>query len=102
MATNLKELMKLYARIGIADWQDAPDATKQVARFAIPNRIAEEEWEGFQTIDANLKGGSDERNKFIPMPMVNHRDILHCFFSPIKLEGEMASISFLLLMTIIL
>lgn len=82
--------MKLYARRGVADWNNAPSASKQVAQFALSNRIAEHEWQAFRTIDANLKGGSDERCMYIPMPMINHRDILHCFFSPIKLEGEMA------------
>jgi hypothetical protein len=87
---DLKKLLKLYALRGIAYWDDAPDASKQIARFALANRIAENEWQAYRTIEANLKGGADERGMFIPMPMVNHSDILHCFFLPTNHDGKMA------------
>lgn len=90
MPPDLKDLMRLYARLGIAHWRAAPSASKQIASFALADRIASHEWEANRTIDANLKGGADERGMFIPMPMVNHSDILHCFFLPFNHEGKMA------------
>jgi hypothetical protein len=90
MPPELKELMKLYARRGIADWNAAPNASKQLASFALANGIAQKEWEANRTIEANLRGGADERGMFIPMPRINHSDILHCFFLPINHEGKTA------------
>lgn len=90
MPQNLRELMRRYARRGIADWKAAPSASKSIASIALANRIAEHEWEAFRTIDANLKGGADQRSLFIPMPMVNHSGIQHCFFLPINQEGKIA------------
>jgi len=90
MPIDLTQLMKLYARRGIADWNDAPTTSKRIASFALAHKIAQKEWEGNRTIDSNLKGGTDERSLFIPMPNVNHTGILHSFFLPIKTEDKVA------------
>lgn len=90
MPLDLNQLMKLYARRGIADWNAVPGPSKQMAYFALANRIAEKEAEANRTINARLKGGADERTLFIPMPNVNHSGILHCFFLPINEDGKMA------------
>jgi len=90
MPIDLTQLMKVYARRGIADWDGAPTTSKRIASFALANKIAQKEWEANRTIDSNLKGGADERSLFIPMPNVNHTGILHSFFLPIKTEGKVA------------
>jgi hypothetical protein len=90
MPLDLTKLMKLYARRGVSDWNEAPDNSKQIARFALANRIAQNEWEANRTIAANLKGGADERCMFIPMPRVNHSGIMHSFFLPINEAGKTA------------
>ena len=90
MALDLTKLMKLYARRGIADWNAAPDKSKRIASFALANKIAQNEPQANRTIDANLKAGGDERCLFIPMPRVNHADILHSFFLPIMQDDKLA------------
>jgi hypothetical protein len=90
MPLDLTKLMKLYARRGIEEWNDAHETSKRIARFALANRIAQKEWEANRVIDANLKGGADERCMFIPMPRVNHSGIMHSFFLPINEDGRMA------------
>jgi hypothetical protein len=86
---DLKALMKLYARRGIADWNRVKGPSKQMAFFATKNRIAEKEPEANRIINAYLKGGADERTMFIPMPTVNHTGIFHCFFLPFAEDGRM-------------
>lgn len=90
MPIDLRELMRLYARLGIVHWRAAPTVSKKIAYFALGNKIASNEWEAFRTIDANLKGGADERCMFIPMPSVNHAGIKHSFFLPINDNGKTA------------
>jgi hypothetical protein len=87
MDQDLRKLLKPYALTGIAQWNGANKLSKDIARLALRNRIAETEYEAGRAIDAKLKDGADERARFIPMPMVNHSDILHCFFLPTS-DGE--------------
>lgn len=88
MAIDLTDLMKLYARRGIQDWNASRPQVRQQASAVLKNKIATNEWEAFRTINANLKGGADERCMFIPMPTVNHGGIQSCFFIPIRVPGN--------------
>jgi hypothetical protein len=87
---ELRKLLKRYAAEGLVQWTEADITSRAIARTALGNRIAEGEFEANRTIDASLKGGGDERTLFIPMPIVNHSDILHCFFLPIKVQETIA------------
>lgn len=88
MPLDLVELMKLYARRGIADWNAAPALAKQKASFVLANKIADNEWEAIRTIEANVTEGGDERCMFIPMPNINHSGVQHCFFLPIRMPEQ--------------
>lgn len=88
MAIDLLELMKRYARQGIADWDKAPALAKQKASIALGNKVADNEWQAFNTIETNLKGVRAESCLFIPMPNVNHDSIKHCFFLPIRIPAQ--------------
>lgn len=91
MDQDLRKLLKTYSLLGVAHWNDeADDETKEVARAALPNRIAEGEYEAGAIIDSKLKRGGDPRALFIPMPLVNHSGILHCFFLPMPEAERMA------------
>lgn len=91
MDQDLRRLLRFYSFLGITYWNnEADDATKDVARAALQNRIAEGEYEAGAIIDSKLKRGGDPRALFIPMPMVNHSGILHCFFLPMPEAERMA------------
>jgi hypothetical protein len=90
MDQDLRRLLKTYSLLGITDWEKkADDDTKGVARAALSNRIAGKHDVG-AIIDAKLKRSGDPRAQFIPMPMVNHSGILHCFFLPMPDAERMA------------
>jgi hypothetical protein len=91
MDQDLRKLLKTYSLAGIAHWNnEADEATKEIARSALKNKIAEGEYEAGAVIDSKLKRGGDPRALFIPMPMVNHSGILHCFFLPIPDANKVA------------
>jgi hypothetical protein len=97
MDQALRTLLKTYSLVGIAHWnKDADDTTKEIARAALKNQIAEREYEAGAVIDSKLKRGGDPRALFIPMPMVNHSGILHCFFLPIP-DAEQVSFDLVLI-----
>ena len=97
MDQDLKKLLKTYSLAGIYHWNNnADDATKDIAIAALKGQIAERDREAFAVIDAKLKRHGDPRALFIPMPMVNHSGILHCFFLPIP-DAEKVSFDLVLI-----
>lgn len=90
-------LLKSYARRGLEDWKKAPDLTKRVVSAVLTyKRIASDEWEADDTIEAVRQDLNMNRIRFIPMPNVNHAGIKHCFFVPIRAAGDRLSFDLLL------
>jgi hypothetical protein len=90
---DLLDLMRLYAREGIADWNAAPFGVRQRARECLGAAIAENDTEAFVTIGTIYNGANANRLRFIPMPKRPKRGIERCFFIPvqeIKDGGEIA------------
>jgi hypothetical protein len=83
-ALDLHDLMRLYARQGIADWRNAPDELRRRARDCLGSgKIADNETEAFVTLNTIYSGTNADRLRFIPMPKRPRGGIERCFFLPI-------------------
>ncbi len=67
-ATDLVDLLRLYAVTGIADWRLAPAELKKRARECLGNSLAENEAEATVTIYTPFNDANASKLKFIPMP----------------------------------
>jgi hypothetical protein len=90
LAVNYIELMRLYARLGIADWKKAPYELRRRASECLGTAIAENETEADVTIQTRvtMQTLQDEnrasRLRFIPMPKRPKGGIDRCFFLPLR------------------
>jgi len=64
----LAELLRLYARRGIADWAKARDEERRRATDCLGTKIAENETEANVAISTIYNGNNENRLRFIPMP----------------------------------
>jgi hypothetical protein len=81
---DLMDLMKLYAREGIAHWNGASYGLKKRARECLGTAIAENETEAFVTIGTVYNRTNANRLRFIPMPKRPKHGIERCFFIPVR------------------
>lgn len=84
---DLWDLMKLYARRGIADWRDAAITSgglRKRAQDCLGTAIADNETEAFTTMTTLYNQANINRLRFIPMPKHPKRGIERCFFLPIR------------------
>jgi hypothetical protein len=88
MPLDFEDLMRLYARQGIADWRDiksTPHELQTRARDCLGWGIAQDETQAFVTIGTTYDGTNSDRLRFIPMPKRPSRPgIDRCFFLPIR------------------
>jgi hypothetical protein len=89
------DLMKSYAIHGINDWSRVTDAVKSRARKLLEYRLAENEAQAMNAIAYAY--GAKKPEMFIPMPMVHHKGIEHCFFLPSRDVNNRTSFQLLLL-----
>lgn len=86
---NLNDLMKLYARRGVADWKSAGFDVKKRAMECLGNRIADNEQEAGVNLQTNYTGANATRLRFIPMPQhPPKRGFERSFFLPIRQEQQ--------------
>ena len=78
MSEDLKELLRRYARRGLADWQKLPQKKRRTCN-QLGLKIIEKDWQ-----ISNMLSKNPTDSCFIPMPKVNHRGVEHCFFLPIR------------------
>ena len=78
MSEDLKELLRRYARRGLADWQKLPQKKRRTCN-QLGLKIIEKDWQ-----ISNMLSKNPTDSYFIPMPKVNHRGVEHCFFLPIR------------------
>ena len=97
MSRELEKLLKMYARLGLQDWKRAPAQLKSIVTAALANRVATDEWEAGDTINAARNSPNITRCRFIPMPEINHGGMKRCFFLPIKANGGGVAFDLLLL-----
>jgi hypothetical protein len=96
MPKELIDLLKLYARRGLEDWDKAPGLTKAQVSGTLANKVATKEWEASDTIEAVREEPNIHRCRFIPMPNVNHGGIKQCLFLPIKANDDRIAFDLLL------
>jgi hypothetical protein len=89
------DLMKPYAIHGIKDWSKVKDVVRNRARKLLANHLAENEAEAMNAIA--VVQGAKRPGMFIPMPNINHKGIVHCFFQPLPAQNDQASFDLLLL-----
>lgn len=78
------ELMRLYARRGIADWKMAPSELRGRAARCLGTSIADNETEANVTIYTLYDEKNASRLRFIPMPKRPSGGIERCFFVPVR------------------
>lgn len=78
------ELMRLYARRGIADWKAARYDLKKRAGECLGMPIAENEAEANVTLTTIFNTSNSNRLRFIPMPKHPKSGIERCFFIPLR------------------
>lgn len=78
------ELMRLYARRGIADWKTAPHELRGRASRCLGTAIAENEAEANVTIYTKYDPTRVSQMRFIPMPKHPKKGIERCFFLPLR------------------
>jgi hypothetical protein len=78
------DLMKLYARAGIADWTAAHWELRSRAMRCLGAGIAEKFEQARVTIDTIYNSQNLHQLSFIPMPKVSHGGIDRCFFLPVR------------------
>src|SRR5689334_972888 len=83
-STDYVELMKLYARRGIADWKSAAPELRLRASKCLGTAIAENETEASVTIQTFYDQNNASRLRFIPMPKHPKKGIDRCFFLPVR------------------
>jgi len=81
---DFEELMRLYARRGIADWKAAPQELRGRALRCLGTAIAENETEANVTIYTKYDPTRVNQMRFIPMPKHPKKGIERCFFLPIR------------------
>lgn len=81
---DFDELMRLYARRGIADWRRAPYELRKRASDCLGTAIADNETEANVTINTWYDPASLNRLRFIPMPKRPKGGIERCFFLPLR------------------
>jgi hypothetical protein len=84
---DLVELMRLYARRGIADWASAPGELKRRALECLGTDIAENDAEAHVTLSTIFNGNNMNRLRFIPMPKHPRKGAERSFFAPIREQG---------------
>jgi hypothetical protein len=90
---DLMDLMKLYAREGVAQWNSASSDVKRRSQECLGTAIAENEDEAFVTLATIYNTRNANRLRFIPMPKRPKHGIERCFFIPVremKDRGEIA------------
>lgn len=75
--------MSLYARLGVADWRNAPSELRKRAGECLGAGIAENDAEAAVTINTTYNETNAARLRFIPMPKRPKGGIERCFFLPI-------------------
>jgi len=78
------ELMRLYARRGIADWKIASHELRIRAFRCLGTAIADHEAEANVTINTLFNGQNANQLRFIPMPKRPKKGIDRCFFLPLR------------------
>ena len=85
MATpDYLELMRLYARRGIADWSKTHIELRRRASRCLGNAIAENDAQASITIHTLYNGTNTDKLRFIPMPKHPSKGIDRCFFLPVR------------------
>jgi hypothetical protein len=82
-SADLFDLLRLYARAGIADWKNASDELRRRAAECLGTAIADDEAQASVTISTIYNQANASRLRFIPMPKHPRRRIERCFFLPI-------------------
>jgi hypothetical protein len=78
------ELMRLYARRGIADWGKTHHELRLRASRCLGNAIADNDAQANVTIYTLFNGANVGQLRFIPMPKHPSKGIDRCFFLPIR------------------
>jgi hypothetical protein len=96
-APDLQDVMKLYAREGVRQWND-PQTTsgelKKRARECLGGEIADNEAEASDTLSTEYNGKNANLLRFIPMPRRPKSGIERCFFLPIRERHENGNCKF--------
>lgn len=95
MSLDYVDLMKLYARQGIAHWNSAPWDLQTRARKCLGFGIAEKYEQARVTIDTIYNSRNANQLSFIPMPKLSKGGIDRCFFLPIRAyDGAEVTVAF--------
>jgi hypothetical protein len=97
---NYVELVKLYARRGIADWKSAPEDVRRRARKCLGTRIADNPSHADVMIYRMYSGKSVDSPLFIPMPKHPDNGIERSFFLPVTKPGAAPVVGFELLLLV--
>lgn len=84
---DLRELLWLYARRGVADWKNAPAVLRRRATKCLGSEIADNETEAAETLGTVYNGGNASQLRFIPMPHSGNPGFDRSFFIPICESG---------------
>lgn len=101
---DLDELMKLYARRGVAEWEKAPAERRNRAPTCLGLAIADDDDQAAVALgaiytkdiaDRFRAGEMDSRFRYIPMPTFPKKTGIECsFFLPIREPGNDGRVSF--------
>lgn len=96
LSKELSDLLWLYARRGIADWQQAPSVLRKRATECLGWEIADNEAEAVRTLNTIYNGTNAKQLRFIPMPRHPRKPgFERSFFIPVcKSNGTRLSVGF--------
>lgn len=95
MPDDLRQLMLVYSRRGLRDWEKAASRLRAVARGHLADSIVDADWELYRAIN-----GQPAERKFIPMPKYGYKGFEWCFFLPARGKGdELRSLTLFILVT---
>jgi hypothetical protein len=92
---DLIDLMKLYARRGVEDWNTACGELRGRAAKCLGTGIAEKYDQARVTIDTVYNALNANQLSFIPMPKLSKGKIDRCFFLPVReYDGVQETVAF--------
>ena len=102
MSDALMEMLRLYARKGVAEWKNASGELRSRALSSLGPQIADDEAEANQVLYTAFANQTPETLRFIPMPMLGIKNVDRGFFIPMLefADEEVSSAHFDLLLLV--
>jgi hypothetical protein len=97
---DLHDILKLYARKGWTEWQEARDEEQQAAKKVLGDALVQTEGQLDATLNEFRVGPGKTSTKFLPMPRLGAKGFRRAFFAAISPEAQASPASFELLLVV--